>query len=88
MLEVIMAQLEHVDARLDTLTTKLYQVNNCVSRIERKQACMGGFTVSPSPSPSSWASEDEDDNDGSSDDDNDDEYEDASYFDDGEMTAS
>ena len=95
MLKAVMAQLEHMDARLDTLTTELYQVNTCVSRISRWQACMGGFTTSPSPSPSPQASEDEDDDDGSSDDDDDEhedassfEDEDASSFGDEEMTAS
>ena len=33
MLEAIMAQLKCMDARLDTLTTKLYQVNTHVSHI-------------------------------------------------------
>ena len=32
-LEVVMAQLKHMDTRLDTLTTELYQVNTRVSRI-------------------------------------------------------
>ena len=32
-LEAIIAQLERSDARLDTLTTELYQVNTCVSHI-------------------------------------------------------
>ena len=31
----VMAQLQHMDARLDTLFTKLYQVNVCVNRIAR-----------------------------------------------------
>ena len=31
----IMAQLQHMDARLDTLSTELYQVNVRVGRIER-----------------------------------------------------
>ena len=77
-----MAQLECTDARLDTLTSELYQVNTHVSRITRQQSRMGGFTMSPSPSPSPQASEDEDDDDGSGDD------EDASSFGDEEMTAS
>ena len=34
-LEAIMAQLEHMDACLDTLFTELYQVNTHVSRIAR-----------------------------------------------------
>ena len=32
-LEDVMAQLERMDARLDTLNTELYQVNTRVSRI-------------------------------------------------------
>ena len=56
-----------MDACLDTLTTKLYQVNTRVSRIARRQVRMGGFIASPSPSPSLQASEDEDGDDGSGD---------------------
>ena len=32
-LEVVMAQLERMDAHLNTLTSELYKVNTCVSRI-------------------------------------------------------
>ena len=35
-LKVFMAQLQHVDARLDTLTTELYQVNTRVGHIARR----------------------------------------------------
>ena len=86
-LEAIMAQLERMDARLDTLSTELYQMNTRVSRIARRQAHMGGFAVSPSPSPSTQASEDKDADDGS-DNDDDDEDEDASSSSDEEMTTS
>ena len=48
-LKAIMVQFECMDARLDTLTTELYQVNTCVSCIALRQAHMGGFTMSPSP---------------------------------------
>ena len=34
-----------MDARLDTLSTELYQMNTRVSRIARRQAYMGGFAV-------------------------------------------
>ena len=34
-LKVVMAQLQHMDARLDTLTTELYQVNTRVGHIAR-----------------------------------------------------
>ena len=82
-----MAQLECMDAHLDTLTIELYQVNTRVNRITRQQARMGGFIASSSPSPSPQASKDEDDDDGS-DDDDDDENEDANSSSDEEMTAS
>ena len=45
-----MAQLQRMDARLDTFTTKLYQVNTRIGRIARRQAHLGGFVESPSPS--------------------------------------
>ena len=65
-----MAQLQHMDVRLDTLSIELYQVNVRVGRIARRQAIMGGFApeVSPPPPPVAFDSEDEDDDD--SDDDN------------------
>ena len=63
-----------MDARLDTLTTVLYQVNTCVSCIARRQVHLGGFVESPSPPPEDGeASEDDDD----SNDDDDDEDGDA-----------
>ena len=74
-----MAQLECMDARLDTLSDELCQVNTCIGRISRRQVIMGGFTASPSPSPSSLALEDKSDDDGSGDDDAD-EDEDAQLF--------
>ena len=46
-----MAQLQHMDARLDTLSTELYQVNIHVGHIARRQATMGGFAPEPTPSP-------------------------------------
>ena len=71
-----MAQLQRMDARLDTLSTELYQLNVCVGRIARWQAIMGGFAPMASPSPPlvAFDSEDEDDDDGDDDDfsDNDD----------------
>ena len=57
-----MAQLEHMDARLDTLSDELCQMHTCVSHIARLQARIGGFMASPSPSPSPAAFKDEDDN--------------------------
>ena len=46
-----------MDARLDTLSNELCQVNTHVGRIAWRQAMMGGYTVSSSP---------EDESDGSS----------------------
>ena len=66
-----MAQLQRMDARLDTLSMELYQVNVRVGCIARRQASMGGFApeVTPSPpSPVASESEDEDDDDGDDDD--------------------
>ena len=84
-LEDIMAQLQRMDARLGTLSTKLYQVNARVSRIARRQASMGGYASEASPPPpplmaSNFDSEDEDDDD--SDDD------DASNDDDGDASST
>ena len=55
-----------MDARLDTLSDELCQVNTCVSCIARRQAVMGGFTAYTSPSPP--ASNDKSDDGSSSDD--------------------
>ena len=66
-----MAQLQCMDAHLDTLYKELYQVKIRVGRIAQRQASMGGFapqaTPSP-PSPMASASKDEDDDDGDDDD--------------------
>ena len=62
-----MAQLQHMDARLDTPSTELYQENTCLGRIARWQARLGGFVQSPSPPPE--APEAFEDNDDSNDDD-------------------
>ena len=67
-----MAQLQRMDARLDTLSTKLYQVNVRVVRIARRQATIGGFAPEacpPPPPPVASDSEDEDDDDNGDDDD-------------------
>ena len=72
-----MAQLQHMDARLDTLSTELYQVNVRVGRIARRQATMGDFAPEPTPSPphpvasDSDAEDDDGDNDNALDDDGD-----------------
>ena len=64
-----MAQLQCMDARLDPLSTELYQVNVRVSHIARRQAAIGGFALEPTPSPphpvaSDSDAEDDDDDDG------------------------
>ena len=64
-----MMQLQRMDACLDTLSTKLYQVNVRVSRIARRQAIMGGFAPETSPPPLPVASDSEDENDDDGDDD-------------------
>ena len=81
-LDAIMAQLQRMDAHLDTLTNELCQVNTRVGRIARWQAHLGGFIESPSPPPK--ASDNDDDSD---DDDDDDEDEDASSPNDDEMST-
>ena len=81
-----MAQLQYMDARLDTLSNELCQVNTHVSHIAQRQARLGGYVASPFPSPEAFKDEDED-NDGDSDNDDEDENEDASSFGDNEMTA-
>ena len=58
-----------MDARLDTLSTELYQVNICVGHIARRQATMGGFALEGSPPPPLVASDSEDMDDDDSDDD-------------------
>ena len=74
-----MAQLQRMDAHLDTLSTELYQVNVRVGRIARRLASMGRFALEPTPSPpppvaSNFEDEeadDGDDDDASNDDDGD-----------------
>ena len=75
-----MAQLQRMDARLDTLSTELYQVNVCVGYIARRQVAMGGFALEPTPSPphpvaSDFDAEDDDDDVGDDDDASDDDGE-------------
>ena len=72
-----------MDARLDTLSTKLYQVNVRVGRIAWRQTIMGGFTPEASPPPPlvAYDSEDKEDDDGDEDDASDDDDGDASSTD-------
>ena len=69
----IMVQLQRMDARLDTLSTELYQANIRVDHIARRQVAIGGFAPEPTPSPphpvaSDSNAEDDDDDDGDDDD--------------------
>ena len=75
-----MAQLQRMDARLDTLSIKLYQMNVYVGLIAQWHATMGGFAPEASPSPPhvAYDSEDEDDDDGDDDNATDDDDGDAS----------
>ena len=75
-----MAQLQRMDACLDTIFTKLCQVNVHVGRITRRQETMGGYAPEASPSPHllvAFDSEDKDDDDGNDDDASDDDNGDA-----------
>ena len=65
----VMAQLQCMDARLDTLSTELYQVNVRVDRITRRQVTMGDFAPEPTPSPPPPVALDFDDDDDGDDDD-------------------
>ena len=79
-----MAQLQRMDACLNTLSTELYQANVRVGRIARRQAIMGGFAPKaspPPPPPVASNSEDEDNDDGDDDDALDDDDGDASSTD-------
>ena len=79
-----MAQLQRMDARLDTLSIELYQVNVHVGHIARRQASMGGFAPEPTPSPPPPLAsdfEEQDDDDGDDDDASDDDDGDASSTD-------
>ena len=69
-----MTQLQCMDARLDTFSTELYQVNVRVGRIAQRQSIMGGFAPEASlpPPPVAFDSEAEDDDDGDDDDASDD----------------
>ena len=78
-LEAITAQFQCMDARLDTLSDELCQVNTRVGRIARRQVHLGGFAASLE------AYKNEDSADGDKDEDED---EDTSSSSDKEMTNS
>ena len=73
-----------MDARLDTHSDELCQVNTHVDRIAQWQARLGGFVASPSPFLEAFEDED---NDGDSNDNDDDEDKDAISSVDNKMTA-
>ena len=78
-----MAQLQCMDARFDTFSTKLYQVNVHVGRTARRQVTVDGFAPEATPSPPPpVASDFEDEVDDNSDDD------DASDDDDGDASST
>ena len=58
--EDIMAQLQRMDARLNTLSDELCQVNTRVGRIARHQAKIGGYTMPSTPVASMDESDDSD----------------------------
>ena len=62
-LEAIIAQLQRMDAWLDTLSDELCQVNTRVSHITRQQARLGGFVAFPSPSLEALKNKDDEDGD-------------------------
>ena len=78
-----MVQFQRMDTRLDTFSTKLYQVNVRVGRIARRQVTMGEFTPEATPSPPPPVASDSEDKD---DDDSDDD--DASDDDDGNASST
>ena len=73
-----------MDARLDTLSMELYQVNIHVGCIARRQATMGGFAPEPTPSPPHLVASD---SDAAADDDDDGDNDDASE-DDGDASST
>ena len=83
MLGDVMAQLQRMDARLDTLSTELYQVNVRVGHIVGQQATIGGFALKATPSPPPSMASDSEDEDADDGDDND-----ASDDDDGDASST
>ena len=80
-----MAQLQRLDACLDTFSMKLYQVNVRVGRIARRQASMGGFAPKATPLPPFPVASDSEDDD---DDDDDGDDNDASNDADGDASST
>ena len=84
----IMEQLQRMDARLDTLSTKLYQANVRVGYIARQQATIGGFAPEATPAPPPLMASDSDDEDANDGDDDDASDDDASDDDDGDASST
>ena len=76
-----------MDARLDTLSTELNQVNVRVGRIVRWQVAMGDFAPKPTLSPPHPVASDSDAKDDDDDDDDDGDDDDASD-DDGDASST
>ena len=57
-----------MDARFDTLTNELCQVNTRVGHIAKRQTHLGGFVESPSPPPEASDNDESDDDDDRDDD--------------------
>ena len=79
-----MAQLQRMNARLDTFNDELCQVKTCVGRIAQRQAEMGGYTMPSTP----VASADESDDSNSADDADDDDATASNDEDDGDASSS
>ena len=76
-----------MDARLDTLSDELCQVNTRVGRIARCQAKMGGYTMPSTPVAPSDESDADDANDDDDADSDDEDDGDASSLSDDEMST-
>ena len=85
-----MAQLQCMDAHLDTLSIELYQVNVRVGRIAWQQVTMGGYApkASPPPPPPLASESEDDDDDDDDDDDGDGDDDDISDDDDGNASST
>ena len=85
-----MAQLQCMDAHLDTLSIELYQVNVRVGRIAWQQVTMGGYApeASPPPPPPMASESEDDDDDDDDDDDGDGDDDDISDDDDGNASST
>ena len=82
-----MAQLQCMDAHLDTLSDELCQVDICVGCIARRQAKMGGYTMPSTPVAPSDESDADDANDDDDADSDDEDDGDASSLSDDEMST-